>query len=85
MNNLSFKTLERISKAKARLLWGKNKTISICPVKLMPDGPWRPNVDYLEEEQKGRGFDAVVNSFIYYNCCWNETGYYPAFYLREKA
>ena len=71
----------RISKAKARKLWGTGPTISLCPVKLRPGGPWQSDIRYFVEEQREREFDRLVNSFVWYNCQHNETGYYPAFYL----
>lgn len=82
MNKYSVGSLKRISKAAARKLWGQGHTISLCPNNLRPDGGWRPNVDYFNEEQKTRDFDAVVNEFEYFNCTGTETGKYTAFYLR---
>ena len=83
MTQHSFPGLARISARKAKNLWGKTKqTISLCPAKLRPDGPWRPNIDIFPAEQAGRDFDKTINEFIYYNCQQKEAGYYPAFYLR---
>lgn len=95
MNQFSTARLTRITKAAARKLWGK-KDISLCPCKLMPDGPWRPNIDVFakeiskklnskyESERHDASFNSVVNNFEWYNCQMNETGYYTAFYLIKK-
>ena len=84
MNRHSFAGLTRVSKRAARKIWGTDKTISLCPANLCPDGPWRVNLDVFPEEQKARAFDEMVNSFEFYNCNMNETGYYTAFYIRHK-
>jgi hypothetical protein len=59
----------------------------------MPDGGWCPNVDVFAKniaerlnseydfERDAASFDTFVNSFEWYNCTMNETGYYTAFYL----
>lgn len=95
MNKLQFGNLTRISKARARKLWGK-QDISLCPCKLRPGFPWRPNIDVFaseiaeklaskyEHERKAADFDVYVRNFEYYNCNMNETGYYTAFYLIQK-
>ncbi len=92
MNKFSTARLTRISKATARKLWGK-KDMSLCPCKLRPDGPWRPNLDIfaaeITEKQKSEYdfdrarvvFDTFLQNFEWYNCQMNETGYYTAFYL----
>jgi hypothetical protein len=96
MNAMTFrdggKTLVRISKAKARKLWGK-ADMSLCPCNLRPGFPWRPNMDVFaveitakqaseyEHERKAVAFDTYVNSFEWYNCNDSETGLYTAFYL----
>ena len=77
-------TFRRISKRAARKLWGSTTTapsIALCPVKLRPGFPWAPHITYHAAEQIERPFDTSVNSFEYYNCNLNETGYYTAFYI----
>ena len=94
MNSYSTSRLTRISKAKARALWGKeNVNISFCPCNLRPDGPWRPNMDIFgkdikkkleseyEHENNEAKFENVVKNFEWYNCTGNETGNYTSFYL----
>jgi len=92
MNAYKIGNLVRISKAKARRLWGK-RNMSLCPVKLRPGFPWRPNIDVFateiakaqaseyEHERKAADFDTYVQNFEWYNCTCNETGTYTAFYL----
>jgi hypothetical protein len=92
MNAIETPRLKRISKAKARKLWGK-ADMSLCPAKLMPDGGWRPNMDVFakeiatmqsseyEHERYSANFDHYVQNFEWYNCQHNETGTYTAFYL----
>lgn len=95
MNKYSTPRLTRISKAKARKLWGK-ADMSFCPCKLRPDGAFRPNIDIFakgiaeklnseyESERDEAQFDALVSNFEWYNCQLHETGYYTAFYLIKK-
>lgn len=75
----------RIHKSQARRMWAGEAryTIALCPVKLRPGFPFSPHITCFNQEQKERAFEAVVGSFIWYNCTCNETGYYPAFYLVE--
>lgn len=92
MNAYETKRLKRISKAKARKLWGK-ADLSLCPVNLAPDGGFRPNMDVFAKdissllsseydfERNRADFDAYVQNFEWYNCPSNETGTYTAFYL----
>ena len=83
MNAHTFPGLKRVSKAKARRLWGNGSTISLCPCNLRPDGAWRPNVDFFPEEQRELAFDQAVREFDWFNCQSRETGYYAAFYVRN--
>ena len=92
MNKYTFGNLTRISKAKARKLWGK-ADISLCPSNLRPGFPWRPNIDVFAadiskalaseyaHESEAASFDDYVQNFEWYNCTGNETGKYTAFYL----
>ena len=88
-------TYTRISKAKARKLWGK-ELIALCPAKLRPGFPWAPHMivdpvhiqEHLASEwdfdRDTASFDSYVRNFEWYNCTDNETGYYTAFYLVEE-
>lgn len=74
------RTYERINKATARKLYNNGVSIAICPVKMHPCNMWAPAFITRPESFKESSFDSFVNSFIYYNCQYNETGKYPAFY-----
>jgi len=39
-------TFTRVSKARARQLWGK-RDIAFCPVNLRPGFPWAPHITFL--------------------------------------
>lgn len=92
MNRYKIGSLIRISKPKARKLWGK-RDMSLCPVNLRPGFPRYPNIDIFaaniatalasqwEHERKEADFDIYVRNFEYYNCTCEETGFYTSFYL----
>jgi hypothetical protein len=84
MRKHTFGEFTRITKAQARVLWGKGETIAICPAELRPGAPWHPEATYTAEQQRDNDLDRVVNSFEYYNCQNSETGKYAAFYLTAK-
>lgn len=74
----------RVTKKKAKKLWEEGKEIYLCPVKMRPSNDaWSGVFRYAKEEEEGRGFDNVVKYFTVYNCNLNETGYYPAFYVKN--
>ena len=84
MNKMVFKssidgyeTYTRVSKAYARKNY-KTERIDMCPVNLRPGGGCRPNMMIPQTED--RSFDMLVADFVLFNCQWNETGYYPAYY-----
>ena len=80
MNAHQFGNLTRISKRKARKLWGTCK-IHLCPCNLRPGGPWCPDMPVFPEEQRERDFYKYVRTFEWYNCTGRETGTYTAFYI----
>lgn len=76
-------TFTRVSKARARQLWGK-RDIAFCPVNLRPGFPWSPHITYFAQavaDDPRAEFDKGVNAFEWYNCSDRETGLYTAFYL----
>ena len=87
MNKISIGGFTRISKAAARKLYNENKAIYLCPVKLSPVNIWRSAaqvrkdcmIDYIDNS-----FENICNHFSFYNCNYNETGKYIAFYVKEK-
>lgn len=93
MNRVEINGWIRITKAKARKLYDAGKTIRVCPCKVNPCNEYYPlsfdinkddnfTVEQLDWELK---FDARVNRFEYYNCQYNETGKYSAFYVKKEV
>lgn len=78
---------KKINKRKARKLYEDGKTIFITPCKVsvcsMLILPFIANKKECEKQygKNATSFDALVNSFEYYNCCY-ELGYYAAYYIR---
>lgn len=73
----------RISKAKAKKLYDAGENIYLLPCKVSPRNCWvRPykTNDYLEYQ---KSFEYVLSNYEYYNCQYNETGKYAAFYIKE--
>ena len=93
MTHLTFtengKTYRQITKATARKMFCKGKTIYMYPSKLLPfNNPWgnafAVNIDKLEEYERTHyepkhNFETLVNACTYYNCN-AETGRYLRFY-----
>ena len=89
MNKITIGKYTRISKATARKLFLDGKTIAIVPCKCDPDNKFFPAFTanrrdkeefVIDEIGMKNYFDNMVNSFEYYNCQYNETGKYAAFY-----
>jgi len=75
---------KRINKRTARSLYNAGHTIYLVPCRIWPNdqGPWiRP---YPISKKEGELFDNHVNAYEYYNCNYNELGYYAAFYIYIK-
>ena len=78
--------LHRISKPKARTLWGA-EAIAFCPCKMMPTGHFTGLIEpeFLKKQtEEGASpdmftFDFVTSLFQWYNCN-NETGKAISFY-----
>jgi len=88
MNHYSIKGYKRITKSIARKLWNSNwnsnTELVLCPCKLMPFTEWHnERIVTMQDHEMEHSFDAMVNNFTYYNCQYNETGYYPSFYMKE--
>lgn len=91
MNPSYSNAYKRVSKRTARKLYDEGKTIRILPVKVYVDNNMfaleinkndKFEVEPLDWELK---FDSRVNHFEYYNCNYNETGKYSAFYVRKEV
>ncbi len=91
--NIAGQRYTRISKTEARKRFAANHTFRICPVKMMPGGPFCMDmlVDpaHIKQERMLTPtyptieslFDATVTDFCYYNANCHETGTYAAFYV----
>lgn len=95
MRKINIGGFTRISKRAAEKLYNAGETVRICACKLSPVNVWGAysdanNRDFTAVSGDGfnttvarnRAFETVVNAFRFYNCN-HETGYYPAFYVRE--
>lgn len=92
MNQITIKGWKRVSKRTARKLYDEGQTIRLCPHKINPCNEYYPmsfdmsindkwDVEPFEWEKT---FDARTNQFEWYNCQYNETGKYAAYYVREE-
>ncbi len=88
MNKVIINGYERISKARARRVVSEtSEYIYILPCKCVPGTSWycypaRINKGMLETN--GYTFESFINEFNFYNCQYNQTGKYPAFYIKAK-
>jgi hypothetical protein len=83
MRDLTIGKYRRIRKDVARRLFNNGRIIYLTPSKVAPNdsGPWiRP---YAINNRAGQDFDAIVNSFEFYNCCY-ELGYYTSFWVNRE-
>ena len=75
------KTMKKINKATARKLYNEGKEFWITACNMRPEyGILIGSLSF--EQMAGVSFDAMVNSFSYYNCD-SERGRYPAYYVEE--
>ena len=92
MNKITMNGYTRISKREAEKRFASGEPILICPCKMRPnDEHWggsyitdlkhERDVLCLHDEAPAEFlFENIVGAFTYYNCQYNETGKYPAFY-----
>lgn len=87
MNNIVMNGWTRISKKEARKRFDIGESIRMVPVKFVPESPWGYHADISKKTASGeeQSFDAVVDAYTVYNCCYPETGCYPAFYIKTAA
>lgn len=83
------KMMKRINKTLARKLYNCGYNINLVPCKCALDNNMAKTcVNIMQNNDEyntfGNSFDAVVNEFEYYNCCYGETGKYSHFYVEEK-
>lgn len=70
-------SLERVSKRTARRHYNNGDPIIILPVKCYSE---QFSFETVENYNKVKDFDQLVNEFEFYNCN-HECGYYSAFYV----
>ena len=80
MIKVETKHYRRISKARARNLYDAGTDILVVPCKVNPENEWGIGVKTNGHYWDGTDFDRFIHEFIWYNCQYNETGKYPAFY-----
>ena len=89
MKNLDTGNYKRIRKDVARRLYNEGKTVYLTPSNVVASNtnPWvKPCPISKSKWGWERDFDRVVNKFEYYNCNYNELGYYANFWLiNEKG
>lgn len=81
MTNIETTNYRRITKSTARKMYNQGQPFYMIPVKFHPESPWGllcPITDF------SKTFDALINAFCYYNCRDNESGRYPAFYVKRQ-
>jgi hypothetical protein len=76
MNQVTTQNYKRVSKAQAEKIWKEGGILVIAACKMDPETEFGFEITENREPEQ---WEAVINSFIYYNCTY-ETGYYPAFY-----
>ena len=94
MTKLVFNGYKRISKKAAEKLYNAGQIIRICSVKISPVNVWNFFADCQRDSlteissdgfnttlARNKEFETVVNAFTFYNCN-NETGRYPAYYVK---
>jgi len=76
--------MEKINKSRARKLYNKGIKIHVvaCKVRL-ENNPWVQPYELSKKENDGSDFDKCINNFEYYNCQYNELGYYSAYYITD--
>ena len=73
----------KIRKTMARKLFNEGKSIYLLPCKMRVNNMWQSPYEMVKNEEYP-DFDKMVNNYEYYNCQYNETGKYTAFYILDK-
>ena len=94
MNAIAMQGYKRISKAQAIKLFTNDITIRIVPCKYRPDNQWNA-IDFNRKDWEHKNMvdtgKRVIPDWCFNNWCiqWTyyngnyESGYYPAFYVKE--
>ena len=77
-------TWERVDKRTARKAFYAGDIVRACACNIRPDGPMGAGWFKLSNDGNAREtFEAYENMLYAYNCNDNETGRYPAYYVRK--
>lgn len=80
MNHIEDTNFRRVQKRTAKRLFNNGFTLIVVACKVSPNNE---NFAFeLSKNDYNTNFETSINNFTYYNCSY-ETGYYPAFYLKE--
>lgn len=81
MNNINtIYGVKRVNKTRAKNLHQKGYTVSLLPCKVRYSNMW---IEPFMLD-KTADFESQVNSYSYYNCQYNELGYYPSYYVNDS-
>lgn len=86
MIKYNFNGLRRVNKTTAKKLYNAGIDILIVPCKVNPTitGTWSLGYVLNKNNDSFDNFTSAVNSFIYYNCNYNQLGKYPAYYIKME-
>lgn len=97
MRKISVDGFIRISKKEAERRYNAGEIVRMCACNMSPVNIWGAFADCVKTEfpavggdsfntivPRSREFETVVNAFRFYNCN-RESGYYPAFYVKEAV
>ena len=84
MNKIEIGGFTRISKKQAQKLFDAGQEIYLCPVKMNPANPYWSMAMPCQKDENWDDFEKLISNFVYYNCN-HETGYYPAFYIKDEG
>ena len=83
MRNICVEKYTRIRKDVARRLFKEGRMIYLTPSNVMASDSNLWIKPYAINNRSERDFDDIVNSFEFYNCCY-ELGYYTNFWITEE-
>lgn len=78
------KTVVRVQKRTAEKFYNNGKDVIIAPCFSNLNSSFSSHGILWKGNKVFTDFTDAVNCYVYYNCCYNETGRYPAFYICEN-
>ena len=98
MNQYEYNGIKRISKKAAEKLYNAGKPVYMLPCKMRFNNTWQKPYKAQKENSneaiagdgfntiipRNNEFETIVNAFTYYNCQYNETGKYIAYYIEME-